>query len=175
MLLTTLSIENPYHHLLTFKDTHDKDSKVIKEGMNDIKALFALFALALFSNVFNKQTYMSFIHGINGPSPQEWKQQQKNNLNTVSFLEKRHYYYMQGLIFDLIIWFFNYYALCRPDEKGDNAYNSLLVPFITELTQKIIIYKVAAEANDKPGFCDAENFKGQIDDGTFLWWHMRSL
>ena len=108
--------------------------------MNDIKALFALFALALFSNVFNKQTYMSFIYGINGPSPQEWEQQQKDNLNTVSLFERRHYYYMQGLTFDLIIWFFNHYALCRPDEEGDNAYNSLLVPFITELTQKFIIY-----------------------------------
>ena len=75
--------------------------------MDDVKALFALFAMAFFGNVFDKRTYLPFIHSVNGPTTKECEQQKEDDINAIPLLERHHYCYTRGLAFDLIFWFLN--------------------------------------------------------------------
>jgi len=94
--------------------------------MDDIKALFALFAMAIFGNVFDKCTYLPFIHSVNGPTLKECEQQKEANINAIPLLERRHYCYTRGLAFDLIFWFLNQFGFSKKDQEPDDAYHDIL-------------------------------------------------
>ena len=75
----------------------------------DVKAFFALFAMAIFGNAFDKRTYMPLIFTVDGPSEDELKAQKQVDINAIPPLERQHYCYARGLVFNLIPWFFNHY------------------------------------------------------------------
>ena len=167
MLTRETSTEDDYHHLLTFKDHHDANGTIIKKGMDDVKALFALFAIAMFSNAFDKRTYMPLPHGIDPPSPKERDEQWEKDLNAIPLLERRHYCYTRGLALDLLHWFFNRYGLSKPMQEADDAYTCLLAPFTGELGRKMVLYKFQAAANNHGGVCTPSHFEHQIQNAIF--------
>jgi len=130
--------------------------------MDDVKALFALFAMAIFGNAFDKRTYMPLIFTVDGLSEDELKAQKEADVNAIPPLERQHYCHTRGLAFDLIHWFFNHYSLEKPNEEADDAYGCILAPFIAELGHKVIQYKFAAQENKRPGVCNGEEFEHQV-------------
>ena len=161
------SIEDEYHHLLTFKDIRDDDGKVVKKGMDDVKAIFSLFAMAIFANVFDKRTYLPFNRSFSEPSPEELERQKEADINAIPPLERRHYCYTRGLAFDLIFWFLNRFGFHKPMEETDDAYDCLLSPFTAELGRHIIAYKSEAENPTRPSYCDAVEFQKQVEMALF--------
>ena len=162
-------IDDDYHHLLTFKDVVDDHGTVVKEGMDDVRALFALFAMAIYANVLDKRTYMPFIHSVNELTPQEREEQKDSDINAISLLERRHYCYTRGLAFDLICWFFNNYSFAKPGQEVDGAYVSLLVPFTAELGRHMVEYKFDAHDLQIPGACSHEDFQKQVEMALFAY------
>jgi hypothetical protein len=160
-------IEDEYHHLLTFKDIRDDDGKVVKKGMDDVKAIFSLFAMAIFANVFDKRTYLPFNHTFSEPSPEELERQKKADINAIPPLERRHYCYTRGLAFDLIFWFLNHFGFHMPMEETDDGYKCLLSPFTAELGRHIITYKSQAENATRPSYCGAVEFQKQVEMALF--------
>ncbi|KIM38064.1 hypothetical protein M413DRAFT_13028 [Hebeloma cylindrosporum] len=163
--------DDEYHHLLTFKDIHDESGAVVKRGMDDVKALFSLFAMAIFANVFDKRTYMPYIHSLQHPSAEEREQQKESDINSIPILERRHYCYTRGLAFDLLHWFFNhhrFWASTEPD-GDDNGYISLLSPFTAALGRNMVEYKLEAEEHGHTGFCTAEDFQQQVEMALFAF------
>jgi hypothetical protein len=121
--------------------------KVVKKGIDDVKALFALFAMAIFGNVFDKQTYMPLIYTVDGLSEDELKAQKQADINAIPPLERQQYCHTRGLAFDLIHWFVNHYSLVKPNQEPDDVSNYVLALFIAELGHKMIAYKFAAQDN----------------------------
>jgi len=156
-------IDDDYHHLLTFKDVVEDDGTVVKKGMDDVKALFALFAMALYANVLDKRTYMPFIHSVNELSPQEREEQRDSDINAISLLERRHYCYTRGLAFDLLFWFFNNYSFAKAGDEDDAAFDNLLLPFTAELGRHMVAYKFDAHDLQIPGACDEKDFQMQVE------------
>ena len=129
--LSFKSIDDEYHHLLTFKDVIDENGTVVKNAMDDVKAFFALFVMAIYANVFDKCTYLPFIHSVNDPSPEECEQQKESDINAIPLLERRHYCYTSGLAFDLMLWFLNHYRFSQPMQEPEDeyAYGDILIPY----------------------------------------------
>ena len=164
--------DDDYHHLLTFKDIIDENSTVVKNGMDDAKALFALFAMAIYANVFDKRTYMPFIDDL---SPEEREEQKAYDINAIPPLERRHYCYCRGLAFDLLSWFFNNYGFSKPGEEPDYAYRQLFAPYIAELGHSMVEYKLAAEQHEVPSTYTAEDFRSQVEMALFEYRDMEDL
>jgi hypothetical protein len=142
---------------------------MINKGMDDVKALFALFAMAMFSNALDQRTYMPFQHTIDKPSTNEREEQWKIDLNAIPLLERRHYSYTRGLAFDLLHWFFNRFGFSKPNQETDDAYTCLLAPFTAELGRKMVTYKFSAEKNKYRGVCTAEKFEHQVQKAIFCF------
>ena len=140
--------------------------------MDDVKALFALFTMAIFLNAFDKRTYL---HITNSPSSKHHRRQWENDLNAISLLERRHYSYTRGLAFDLIHWFFNRYGLSMPDEEPDDAYTCLLAPFVAETGRNMVKYKFAAENNQHSGNCTGLEFEEQVKKAIFCFDPMQEI
>jgi hypothetical protein len=160
-------IDDDYHHLLTFKDIIDENGTVVKKAMDDVKALFALFAMAIFGNVFDKRTYMPFVHSVNDPSPKERQEQRDSDINAISLLERRHYAYTRGLAFDLIFWFLNRYGFSKPMEEPGVTYGNLAVPFTAELALHMVEYKWEAQDCEVPGAGTRDDFIDQVEMAVF--------
>jgi hypothetical protein len=103
--LSLKSIDDDYHHLFTFKDIVNEHGTVVKKGIDDAKALFALFAMAIYGNVFDKCTYMPFINSVDDLEEDELKNQKESDINAIPLIERHHYCYTRGLAFDLLFWF----------------------------------------------------------------------
>jgi len=133
--------------------------------MDDVKALFALFAVAIYGNVFDKRTYLPFIHSVNDPSPEEREQQKESDINAIPLLERRHYCYTRGLAFDLMFWFLNHYGFSPSiQELDDNdAYGDFLVPYTVELGRSLVEYKWEAQELEVPSICTREDFQDQVE------------
>ncbi|KIM35727.1 hypothetical protein M413DRAFT_32284 [Hebeloma cylindrosporum] len=158
-----VNTDDDYHHLLTFNDIKDEEGCVVKKGVDDVKALFALFAMAVFANVLDERTYMPFVHTVEGPSAEERQVQKANDINAIPLLERRHYCYARGLAIDLLRWFFNHYSLAKPNQEADDGYRFLLLPITAELGTTMVAYKLEAEGNQHPGLCDGEDFCMQVE------------
>jgi hypothetical protein len=139
----------------------------VKKGMDDVKALFALFAMALFGNVLDKRTYMPFVHGVNDPSLEEHQEQKDSDVNAISLLERRHYAYARGLAFDLIFWFLNHFGFSMPMQESDATYGNLAIPFVAELAAYMVEYKWEAEERQVPGACTLDDFIRQVESALF--------
>ena len=143
---------------------------VVKKAMDDVKALFALFAMAFFGNVLDKRTYMPFVHSVEDPSPQERLEQMDSNINAISLLERRHYAYTRGLAFDLIFWFLNRFDLSKPMEEPDaGGYGNLVVPFTAQVARYMVEYKWEAEDLEVPGACTRDDFIQQVEMALFRY------
>jgi hypothetical protein len=130
--------------------------------MDDVKALFALFAMAIFGNVFDKRTYLPFIHSVNGPTPKEREQQKEADINAIPLLERRHYCYTRGLAFDLIFWFLNRFGFSKKDQEPDDAYHDILAPYTAQLGRYMVEYKWEAVELEVPGACTRDDFQNQV-------------
>jgi hypothetical protein len=130
--------------------------------MDDVKALLALFAMAIFGNVFDKRTYMPFIHSVNGPTLKEREQQKEDDINAIPLLERRHYCYTRGLAFDLIFWFLNRFGFSKEDQEPDDAYHDILVPYTAQLGRYMVEYKCEALELEVPGACTRDDFENQV-------------
>jgi len=131
--------------------------------VDDAKVLFALFAMALYGNVFDKRTYMPFNDSVDDLSPEEREEQKESDINAIPLLERRHYCYCRGLAFDLLSWFLNNYGFAKPKEEPDYAYGYLLIPFAVELGRSMVEYKSTAEQREVPSACTAEDFQSQVE------------
>jgi hypothetical protein len=130
--------------------------------MDDVKALFALFAMAIFGNVFDKCTYLPFIHSVNGPTPKEREQQKEADINAIPLLERRHYCYTRGLAFDLIFWFLNRFGFSKKDQEPDDGYHDILAPYTAQLGRYMVEYKWEAVELEVPGACTRDDFQNQV-------------
>jgi hypothetical protein len=132
--------------------------------MDDMKALFALFAMAIYANVFDKRTYLPFIHSVNDPSPEEREQQKESDINAIPLLERRHYCYTRGLAFDLMFWFLNHYKFTQAMEEfdEDDAYGDIVVPYTVELGRCLVEYKCEAEELEVPSAFTRQDFQDQV-------------
>ena len=160
-------IDDDYHHLLTFKDIKDENGTVVKKAMDDVKALFSLFAMAILANVFDKRTYMPFVNSVNDPSPQELQEQKVSDTNAIPFLERRHYAYTRGLAFNLISWFLNRFSFSKGADDPDNEYGNLAVPFTADVANYMVQYKFEAHECDVPGACSLDDFIEQVHMALF--------
>jgi hypothetical protein len=140
---------------------------VVKKGMDDVKAIFSLFAMAIFANAFDKRTYLPFNRTFPDPLPEELERQKEADINAIPLLERRHYCYTRGLAFDLLYWFLNRFGFRLPMEETDDAYACLLSPFTAELGRHIIAYKKEAEDPTRPSYCDAVEFHKQVEMALF--------
>jgi hypothetical protein len=130
--------------------------------MDDVKALFALFAMAIFGNVFDKRTYLPFIHSVNGPTLKEREQQKEDDINAIPLLEQHHYCYTRGLAFDLIFWFLNRFGFSKEDQEPDNTYHDILAPYTAQLGRYMVEYKCEALELEVPGACTRDDFQNQV-------------
>ena len=163
--LSFKSIDDEYHHLLTFKDVIDENGTVVKNAMDDVKAFFALFVMAIYANVFDKRTYLPFIHSVNDPSPEEREQQKESNINAIPLLERRHYCYTRGLAFDLMFWFLNHYQFSQPMQEPEDeyAYGDILIPYTVELGCCIVEYKWEAQELKVPSAFTRLDLQDQVE------------
>ena len=161
-----------YHHLLTFKDIVDDNGTVVKNAMDDARALFALFAMAIYANVFDKRTYMPFIDDL---SSEEREEQKESDINAIPLLERRHYCYCRGLAFDLLSWFLNNYGFSKPTEEPDFAYTQLFAPFVAELGRSMVEYKFDAEQREVPSAYTAVDFRSQVEMAIFEYKDMEGI
>lgn len=161
--LKSIDEDDEYHHLLTFKDVVDAKGIVVKSAMEDVKALFALFQLALYGNAFDKRTYMPFNHNVNNLSTEELEEQRSSDINAIPLLEWRHYCYARGLAFDLLFWFFNHFHFRKPMEEPEDGYANVLVPITARLAYDMVAYKFEAEELDVHGTCGGLEFKAQVE------------
>jgi hypothetical protein len=143
--------------------------------MDDVHALFALFAISIFSNVFDQRTYMPFLHTMKDPSPQERIQQREKDLNAVPLLDRRHHCYTRGLAFDLLYWFLNRFSLAKPGEEDNDAYNYLLTPFTADLGRLLVKYKFQAEHNGHSGVCSGADLEKQVKMALFAFDGMQNV
>ena len=130
--------------------------------MDDVKALFALFAMAFFGNVFDKRTYLPFIHSVNAPTRKEREQQKEDDINAIPLLERRHYCYTRGLAFDLIFWFLNRFGFSKEDQEPVDAYHDILAPYTAQLGRYMVEYKWEALELEVPGACTRDDFENQV-------------
>jgi hypothetical protein len=161
--LKSIDEDDEYHHLLTFKNVVDEQGNEVKSAMDDVKALFALFQLALYGNAFDKRTYMPFIHKVDDLSAEELDEQRSSDINAIPLLERRHYCYARGLAFDLLFWFFNHFRFAKPKEEYEAGYPNLLVPITAKLAQDMVAYKHKAEESDVHSTCGAPEFQQQVE------------
>lgn len=132
--------------------------------MDDVKALFALFAMAMFANVLDKRTYMPLVSGVDEPSPTELEDQKVSDINAIPLLERRHYAYGRGLANDLLNWFLNQFGFRdTTDEDPDVVFANISIPFIGQLASYMVGYKSDAEDIDIPGVCTQDDFSAQVD------------
>lgn len=158
------TIDDDYHHLLTFKDIVDEKDVVVKTGMDDVMAFLSLLGMALFANVLDKRTYMPFVSGVDDPSPEELEEQRYSDINAIPLLERRHYAYSRGLAFDLIGWFHTQFGFINvKDEDPDDVDSDISIPFIGQLAFHLLRYKEDAEEIAIPGACTLQDFAGQVE------------
>lgn len=160
-------IDDDYHHLLTFKDVVDENGAVVKNAMDDVKALFSLFAMAILANVFDKRTYMPFVHSVNDPSTQELREQKESDINAISFLERRHYAYTRGLAFNLLFWFLNRFGFSKGADEPDDEYGNLAAPFTADVANFMVQYKWEAQDCKVPSVCTRDVFIQQVHMALF--------
>ena len=135
--------------------------------MDDVKALFSLFVMAILANVFDQRTYMPFIQSIDDPSPEELQEQKESDINAIPFLKRRHYAYTRGLAFDLLFWFLNRFGFLKGEDDSDDRYGNLAVPFTADIANFLVQYKWEAQDCDVPGTCNWDDFIQQVHMALF--------
>jgi hypothetical protein len=56
-----------------------------------------------------------------------------SRVNAIPLLKRQHYFYTQGLAFDLLHWLFNRFGFSKPNQGTDDTYTCLLAPFTAKL------------------------------------------
>ena len=144
-----------------FEDVKNDHGDIVKSSRCDVEALVLLCAMALFMNALDERTYVPFAQAGAVITPEERERQKRQDLNSISHIERRHFCYVRGLAFDLARWFFSNYEL--------EGYDLELPPIIASIAWNMVQYKHKAEESGVGGFCSTSEFERQIKMALFAF------
>jgi hypothetical protein len=146
-------IAHYFHNAFVLDDAGQWDHIPDLSTMDGVGDLFALFAAAMFLNVFDARTYQAPTISVNQSSHNQEKVRTYFDLNAIPVIERLHFCYTRGLVLDLVFWFFDQYSFTEEEEEID-GYRAILIPFFVHVARHIERYKeVAVEY----GYSDSDN------------------